>query len=137
MSNPSMKIIAEIAEVVGTSNAIKLAAFFGGAGQVIYVPKTADDKQHILAKFLGTDGFELLCKRYSGQRLRIPNLEVEHIRKAGKVWLLKNNNVSTHAIAKIIGICPEHVRRISAALKSDGYFEFCDEMENGGHQDVY
>ena len=132
MFSPELKLVEQYAETIGTAGAIRLSAFFGGSGRHIYCPTTADDQAHILCKLLGADAFQKLVAHYGGQRLRVPSLEIEHLRRAGKVWMLKQNNVSTAGIAHLLGISAEHARRIADEIRRAGFEGIANDL-GGDH----
>ena len=136
MSNPSFRIVAQYAETIGTEAAIRLAGFFGGTGANVGVPTTDENESHVLCRLLGKEAFSRLVAHYGGQTIRIPALNIAPLRRAGMVWLMTRNNMSTRAQSHLLQVTPEHCRRIAAELKREGYFDLADNLESEGDFDV-
>jgi len=123
----NMRNLERYAEKIGMSATVALSAFFGGHGRALHVPLTADPK-HIICKVIGEEAFTLLVAAYGGQRLAIPMLDTAAMKNAGRVWMLRQRNISATATAALVGLTPERVRQITEQLRREGFFELAGDI---------
>ncbi len=129
MAMTSHKTLAAYADVIGFESTVALAGFFGGSGVNLYVPSAAEP-DHLISKLIGLEAFSKLVDTYGGQRLPIPALDLGALRNAGRVWELRQRNVSCKASANLLGLTAERVRQISEQLRREGFFDLATETEN-------
>ena len=109
------RFLAEIAEVVGTGPALRLASAYGGQ-EDCSVPKTPR-RDHPWVEVLGWDAFIKLCDFYGGGRIDIPRnayaqtgVKVARPTKARRMARLKRQGYSHRAIARRLGCTERYVR---------------------------
>lgn len=133
MSTTSFQQIEKIANQIGTSAALRLAAFWGGTGRQLYVPLEATPG-HLIEKVIGPEAFGFLVQAYGGENLWLPQVDLEPLRNAGRVYLLRQSELSNNQIGNLLGLSKQRVQQINAALRLDGFFDLAAELETEGEQ---
>lgn len=110
MTTPIVSMqLAEIAEVVGVNEALRLSEAFGGQ-EGCNVPKTPRP-DHPWVQPLGWEAFCKLCQAYGGGRIDIPRNAFAKTVKA-KMAELKQRGLSHRAIALQLRCTERYVRMV-------------------------
>lgn len=137
--------VEQIADQVGANAALRLTSFFGGTGRRLYVPLVATPN-HLLEKIVGREAFVNLVAAFGGESLWLPLIDINPLRNAGRVWLLRESNLSDVQIGNLLGISKQRVGQIVASLRLDGFADLAatleepeasePELSEGDHQNV-
>ncbi len=131
----SFQQIEKISLAVGTSAALRLAAFFGGTGKNLYVPLEATPG-HLIEKLIGAEAFGYLVEAFAGENVWMPAVDLAPLQAAGKVWMLRQSELSNSQIGNLLGLSKQRISQINAALRRDGFLDLAAELEptNVGEQ---
>jgi hypothetical protein len=128
MATSSFVQVERIADQIGANAALKLAAFYGGTGKQVYIP-TQPTTGHVLEKIVGEEAFKNLVAAFAGETLWLPLVDLTALRNAGRVWMLRESELSNGQIANLLGISRARVGQIVAALRLDGFADLAAELE--------
>lgn len=118
MTEPLPKILQEIAELIGNSGALQIAAQYGGTR--VYFPASSNViEKHWLVECVGQQNADKLCEHFKvdgrGQRIDIPLVAGTYKqltrRIAEGVHKLHHGNASSTEIARRLGITQRTVHR--------------------------
>lgn len=135
MSTSSFQQVERIADQIGANAALKLSAFFGGTGRVCYIPVEATTG-HVLEKIIGEEAFRNIVAAFAGETLWLPMVDLTPLRNAGRIWMLRESELSNGQIANLLGISRARVGQIVAALRLDGFADLAAELEGNGMPDL-
>lgn len=112
-------IFDQVAAVIGSGDALKLCARFGGTD--LYVPH-AVGPDHPIAQTIGSDAARLLSANFTGETLGLPNLSHrrEVMRRRREVLdLAADGKMTARQIALATGYTERHVRNITGESRDD------------------
>ncbi|MCW5720410.1 MAG: hypothetical protein KIS86_04630 [Devosia sp.] len=116
MSEPILPpLMVEIAEVAGISAAWALVRSRGGTK--VYIPHDVR-QDHWLAQLVGLEEGRLICQRFGGNDIILPNAKAQQVRQAMVDAL--NAGATTNEVARQTGMTTRTVFRVKAELKRDG-----------------
>lgn len=120
--------VERIADQIGANAALKLTAFYGGTGRNCYVP-TDPVNGHVLEKIIGPEAFKNLVAAFGGESIWLPLVDLTPLRNAGRIWMLRESELSNAQIANLLGISKARVGQITAALRLDGFADLAEQLE--------
>lgn len=109
----------DIAAVVGLSATVKLAAWFGGLGN-LYVPNTAAEGQ-VLVKLIGMPAAKRMTQEWGGEHLAVPrlsNYEDEMLRHL--IGRMLENGFGSGEVARHMQMSQRRVQQICRELEQAG-----------------
>lgn len=112
-------IFDQVAAVIGSGDALKLCARFGGTD--LYVPHEVGQGHPIVAA-IGIDAARLLSRNFTGETLGLPNLshKREMVRRRRRVLeLAAAGEMTARQIALATGYTERHVRNITGDSRDD------------------
>lgn len=112
-------IFDQVAAVIGSADALKLCARFGGTD--LYVPH-AVSPEHPIVLTVGLDAARLLSANFTGETLGLPNLSHrrEVTRRRRQVLdLFAAGKMTARQIALATGYTERHVRNITGDSRED------------------
>lgn len=130
----SYGMFERLSDQVGGGPALKLCAFFGGT-KAIYVPVRASD-QHIINKLIGPAAFADLVTAFAGQTIPLPALEIEPLRNAGRVFVLRDSGLGTRKMGALLGLSHARVAQILNELKRQGFDDLAIQLNESEIEEV-
>lgn len=109
----------DISAVVGLSATVKLAAWFGGLGN-LYVPNTAAEGQ-VLVKLIGMPAAKRMTQEWGGEHLAVPrlsNYEDEMLRHL--IGRMLENGFGSNEVARHMQMSQRRVQQICRELEQAG-----------------
>lgn len=106
--------------IVGGEAALRLTAFFGGAGNAFYIP-TKTTPGHFIEKLIGRRAFAVLVDKLPGETIHVSQLRLGALKNAGKVYSLSRKNISDTQISSLLAITPQRVNQIRRMLEAEGF----------------
>lgn len=113
-------LLKELAELLGSDVALRLAAECGGLDRVP-IPRKPNDDKHLWRRVLTAEQFALVVKAYGGQYLSLPR-GVYLVLSKRRILELHEQGVNNRQIALQVRCSERHVRRTleSVGAKSVG-----------------
>jgi hypothetical protein len=108
--------MAELTELVGAETARRLSVARGGVP--FYVPQAADPG-HFLAGIAGVRGMAVLCSRFGGERITVPNGRKADPHKAAVLRELARGG-NPAEIAMALGVTERYVYALAADMARAG-----------------
>lgn len=102
-----------LATHIGAVPALKLCAFF--AGRSLYVPQKWTPS-HIIEKLVGREAFNYLINGFSNDVINIPEMELQDLRRAGRLHELLKLGASDALSAQLLGVSKRHILNIKNQL---------------------
>ena len=115
-----------LCEVTGMTATLMLCGWYGKDYPKIYVPTTADDKNHVLCKLIGEEAFAKMVKAWPGELVDVPSLDLAPLQRAGQIHRLSRRGVGASDIARALGITRQHVHRVRNQLKLEGWSDLAE-----------
>lgn len=110
----------DVSAVIGFSATLRLAAWFGGRTQNLYVPQEAADGQ-VLVLLLGMDNAQRLSREWGGQMLAIPGIgDYEDMQRKRHVGRMFEKGFGTREIASQMRLSERRVQQICRELEVAG-----------------
>lgn len=110
----------DVSAVIGFSATLRLAAWFGGRTQNLYVPQEAAEGQ-VLALLLGLENAQRLSREWGGQTLAIPGIEAyEDMQRKRHVGRMFEKGFGTREIASQMRLSERRVQQICRELEVAG-----------------
>ena len=110
----------DVSAVIGFSATLRLAAWYGGRTQNLYVPQEAVEGQ-VLVLLLGMDNAQRLSREWGGQMLAIPGIEAyEDMQRKRHVGRMFEKGFGTREIASQMRLSERRVQQICRELEVAG-----------------
>lgn len=116
----SNSTLDDIAGVIGFTPTLRLVAWYGDVSAQLYVPSAASP-DHDLARLIGMQAFELLCREWGNEHLAIPTMQAYHEDcRNRKVKDLLEKGHSPREIARYVDVGERRVQQIRVLLEQVG-----------------
>ncbi len=128
MGISSFMQVERIADQIGAHAALQLTGFFGGTGRRVYIPVEATPG-HLIEKIIGPEAFTNLVAAFAGENIWLPLLDLAHLRNAGRIWMLRQSELSNAQIGNLLGISTARVGQIIATLRLNDFADLAEILE--------
>lgn len=109
----------DIASVIGLNATVKLAAWFGGLGNM-FVPREATEGQ-LLVKLIGLSAAKLMTAEWGGEHVAVPMLsQYEYERRRHMIGRMLVNGFGCAEVARHMQMSQRRVEQVCRELEQAG-----------------
>lgn len=117
-----LRTFERLAAAAGPVAALKLCAYYGGSG-MLYTPHVIA-ADHPISLLIGAEAASWLAAELGGETVSVPSLEMQALRRAGRMRFHRRRGSSTAEAAADLGVSERQARNLAKKmLRLEGYPE--------------